>query len=110
MKQIVKTSLYVVGGLLIAGTAGNADVNPNAPMIEFVDVMPGEKSHDGGEYGFYTELRPTRFTNVFQVWTSTSCDFDDCGTGFEGYAYLTRGDLDKMRYESDKIIVAGSQY
>lgn len=77
---------------------------------KFVGVMPGEKSHDGGEYGFYTELRPTRFTNVFQVWTSTSCDFDDCGTGFEGYAYLTREDLDKMRYESDKIIAAGSQY
>lgn len=38
MKQIVKTSLYVVGGLLIAGTAGNADVNPNAPMIEFIET------------------------------------------------------------------------
>ena len=38
MKQIVKTSLYIVGGLLIAGTAGNADVNPNAPMIEFIET------------------------------------------------------------------------
>lgn len=38
MKQIVKTSLYVLGGLLIAGTAGNADVNPNAPMIEFIET------------------------------------------------------------------------
>lgn len=38
MKQIVKTSLYIVGGILIAGTAGNADVNPNAPIIEFIET------------------------------------------------------------------------
>ena len=36
--RFVKTSLYVLGGLLIAGTAGNADVNPNAPMIEFIET------------------------------------------------------------------------
>lgn len=36
MKKQISNGLFIVGGLLLAGTAGNADVNPNAPMLEFV--------------------------------------------------------------------------
>ena len=36
MKKQISNGLFIVGGLLLAGTVGNADVNPNASMIEFV--------------------------------------------------------------------------
>ena len=38
MKKQISNGLFIVGGLLLAGTAGNADVNPNAPMIEFIET------------------------------------------------------------------------
>ncbi len=36
MKKQISNCLFIVGGLLLAGTVGNADVNPNASMLEFV--------------------------------------------------------------------------
>ena len=36
MKKQIGNGLFIVGGLLLAGTVGNVDVNPNASMLEFV--------------------------------------------------------------------------
>ena len=53
------------------------------------DVIPGEKCHNGGEYGFYTDYIQTDIPGLYAVETSTTCDFDRCGTGFEGLHWLT---------------------
>lgn len=41
MKKQISNRLFIVGGLLLAGTAGNADVNPNASVLEFVATAIG---------------------------------------------------------------------
>ena len=50
---------------------------------------PGDKCNDGGEYGFYTDFRKTEIPGLYDVESWTTCDFDSCGTGFEGFAWLT---------------------
>ena len=60
------------------------------------DVIPGEKCNNGGEYGFYTEYIRTTTPGLYAVETSTTCDFDRCGTGFEGLRWLTLEDYDRI--------------
>lgn len=60
------------------------------------DVIPGEKCNNGGEYGFYTEYIQTAIPGLYAVETSTTCDFDRCGTGFEGLRWLTLEDYDRI--------------
>lgn len=60
------------------------------------DVIPGEKYHNGGEYGFYTEYIQTAIPGLYAVETSTTCDFDRCGTGFEGLRWLTLEDYNRV--------------
>lgn len=50
---------------------------------------PGDKCNDGGEYGYYTDFRKTEIPGLYDVESWTTCDFDSCGTGFEGFAWLT---------------------
>ena len=50
---------------------------------------PGNKCSDGGEYGYYTDFRKTDIPGLYDVESWTTCDFDSCGTGFEGFAWLT---------------------
>ena len=75
-----------------------------------VDVVPGEKSNNGGEYGFYTVYYPTICRGVYTEVTSTTCDFDDLGTGFNGYVVLTHKDYKKLILASCRVEANGSQY
>lgn len=81
--------------------------------LHLTDVAPGLRSCDGGEYGFYTHLEPTRVPGVFWEWTTCSCDFDDCGTtGYAGgsYAVYSKEELQSAIAKSDAIALAGSLY
>lgn len=64
------------------------------PSYDFIDVAPGEKSYDGGEYGFYTHLRSTPVKGVYLLYTSCTCGFDSCGTGLKGLLFLSKDDID----------------
>lgn len=83
---------------------------PVMQKYEFTDVVGGEKCHNGGEYWFYTELLPTPYEGFFKVITGTSCDFDNCGTGYEGISFFTAEDIKRMREESDRIEAQGFLY
>lgn len=50
---------------------------------------PGDKCNDGGEYGYYMDFRKTEIPGLYDVESWTTCVFDSCGTGFEGFAWLT---------------------
>lgn len=76
----------------------------------FTDTVPGKRCNNGGEYGFYTELYPTPVEGVFIVKTSTTCDFDSCGTGFEGFFFFDVFDIENMLEASDRIENEGSLY
>ena len=79
--------------------------------IVFTDVVPGEKHRDGGEYGFYTRYSPIPgYPGIYRVYSETTCDFDACGTGYEGITALTIAEYRKLRKKSDEIEAAGSLY
>lgn len=76
----------------------------------FTDTVAGEKSCNGGDYGFYTKYHPTETPGVYFMETSTTCDFDSCGIGPEGYVVLTVEDYRRLQQESDDVEMAGSLY
>ena len=79
--------------------------------IEFTDISPGEKSRDGGEYGFYTVYSPIPgHPGIYRVSAETTCVFDPCGTGPQGIRALTVREYRRLRKASDEIEAAGSLY
>lgn len=58
---------------------------------------PGDKCNDGGEYGYYMDFRKTEISGLYDVESWTTCDFDDCGTGFEGFAWLTERSAEQWK-------------
>ncbi len=79
--------------------------------VVFTDVVPGEKHHDGGEYGFYTRFSPMpEYPGIYRVWTGTTCDFDACGTGYQGIRALTTREYRRLKRSSDKAEAVGSLY
>ena len=79
--------------------------------IIFTDIVPGAKCRNGGEYGFYTRYSPIHgHPGIYRVYTETTCDFDDCGTGYEGIQCLTEEQYQELRKASDKIEAAGNLY
>lgn len=77
---------------------------------KFVDVLPGEKSNNGGEYGFYSSYYPTEKGGVYEWYTSTTCDFDPCGTGREGFVVLTKDDLARLIANEKEVLERGCLY
>lgn len=77
---------------------------------KFVDVLPGEKSNNGGEYGFYSSYYPTERKGVYELYTSTTCDFDACGTGREGFVVLTKDDLARLIKDHEAVLERGCLY
>ena len=74
-------------------------------------MIPGDKSNNGGEYGFYTRYRPIpEYPGIYRVFTETTCDFDACGTGYVGTVALTVLEHQKLRKASDEVEAAGSLY
>lgn len=81
--------------------------------IKCTDVVPGRRCNNGGEYGFYTHYSPTDIPGVFWKWTSTTCDFDRCGTtGYDGgrYVVLTKKRMRRLMQISDRIEEEGDLY
>jgi len=79
--------------------------------IVFVDTVPGARCNNGGEYGFYTRYSPIPgHPGIYRVYTETTCDFDACGTGYEGIHCLTEEEYQELRKASDEIEAAGSLY
>lgn len=66
------------------------------------DIPAGEKCNNGGEYGFYTNYRKTDIDGLYKVSTWTTCDFDNCGTGFQGYNWISKVEFDNF-YNSDSF-------
>lgn len=64
------------------------------------DIPAGEKCNDGGEYGFYTNYRKTDIDGLYKVTTWTTCDFGNCGTGFQGYEWISKEEFENF-YDSD---------
>lgn len=79
--------------------------------IRFTDVVPGKLCNNGGEYGFYTVYYPIpEHPGIYRVYTETTCDFDACGTGYEGIRALTVSEYRRLRRYSDEIEAAGPLY
>jgi len=79
--------------------------------VVFTDTVGGEKCNNGGEYGFYTRYIPlTEYPGIYKVYTETTCDFDACGTGYQGIRALTVREYRRLRRASDKIEAEGSLY
>jgi hypothetical protein len=78
--------------------------------FKFVTVVGGNKCNNGGEYWFYDELYPTIKKGVFKHFTTTSCDFDNCGCGFEGYVVLTNEILQKLIVAEEEVLERGCLY
>ena len=81
--------------------------------IKCTDVVPGRRCNDGGEYGFYSHYEPTDAPGVFWAWTTTTCDFDRCGTtGYDGgeYVVLTKKRMRRLMQISDRIEEGGDLY
>jgi hypothetical protein len=79
--------------------------------VVFTDVVPGEKSRNGGEYGFYTRYSPIPgHPGIYRVSTETTCDFDSCGCGYQGIRALTVREYRRLKKASDKVEARGSLY
>lgn len=79
--------------------------------LTFTEVVAGDKCNNGGEYGFWTEYRPiAEYPGLYEVYSRSSCDFDSCGTGYEGIKALTVSEYRRLRRESDEVEEAGSLY
>ena len=73
--------------------------------IRFTDEVAGEKASDGGEYGFYSTYYPTEIVGVYDYYTSTTCEFDRCGTGYEGLVILTQDKYEYLVEEEKKVLL-----
>lgn len=65
------------------------------------DIPAGEKCNNGGEYGFYTNYRKTDIDGLYKLSTWTTCDFDACGTGFQGYEFISQDEVKKLYYSDN---------
>jgi hypothetical protein len=79
--------------------------------IVFTDVVPGAACSNGGEYGFYTRYSPIPgYPGIYRVSTECTCDFDRCGTGYQGIRALTAREYRRLRKASDRVEAAGCLY
>ena len=65
------------------------------------DQPAGKNCNNGGDYGFYTNYRKTSIEGLYEVETWCTCDFDSCGTGFEGFQWLTMEKYEELRNSKD---------
>lgn len=67
-------------------------------------VEAGELCNNGGGYGFYMEFRKTDVEGLYEVSSYATCDFDNCGTGFECYTWLTNEYAKKYKEDSVEAV------
>lgn len=68
--------------------------------FKITDVVAGDKCNDGGEYGFYSLFRKTDIGGLYECSSDTTCDFDDCGKGFDCFMWLTPEKVTELENES----------
>lgn len=78
----------------------NEDFSAIGDHMRFTTQEPGDKCHDGGEYGFYDHYVKTSIPGWFYNYTSTTCDFDPCGTGFQDIISLDMFDIEELKKKS----------
>lgn len=79
--------------------------------FEIITTVGGERRYNGGEYEFWETYSPVLGKpGVYRVTSGTSCDFDACGTGFEGYEFISVDDYNQLRKEEGELLALGSQY
>ena len=92
--RLVQTDKFIASLNSMLRYASEHEVDAaDKPSYDFIDVEPGEKSYDGGEYGFYTHFRATGVRGVYLLYTSCTCGFDACGTGMICLLFLTKEDI-----------------
>lgn len=74
---------------LIAKANKLGDARFTGDSFKVTEVVPGDKCNNGGEYGFYSVFSRTPISGIYFWWRTSTCDFDACGTGPQGYVVLT---------------------
>ena len=82
----------------------------NGDAFSVTDAVAGEKSNDGGEYGFWTDYLPTDHVGVYRVSTDTTCELPTGMGGYNGYIVITAAKQSHLMAQSVAIEAAGSQY
>lgn len=75
----------------------------------FTDIIAGEKCNNGGEYGFSSKYIKVE-DGIYHHYTTCTCDFDACGTGYRGLVLLTRKDIERLSKEEEEVINKGCLY
>lgn len=70
------------------------------------EIVPGDKCNNGGEYGFASVFTKTKVPGIYFWDRETTCDFDGCGTGPQGYVVLTKEKVFRMLEEEKRITSA----
>lgn len=83
--------------------AVNEEFSDIPDKFYFCDRLPGRACETGGEYGFYTHYQKTAIPGWFYCWSSCTCSFDNCGTGWEGIVRLTHDDLNELREREAEV-------
>lgn len=82
----------------------------NGDAFSVTDTVAGEKSNDGGEYGFWTDYLPTDHVGVYRMIADTTCELPISGIGYKGYTVITAAEYNRLMAQSVTIEAAGSQY
>lgn len=109
--ELIKQEAKEIEKAILQAQAEGKSLHMSEEDIVFVDTVPGARCNNGGEYGFYTRYCPIpEHPGIYRVYTETTCDFDSCGTGYEGIHCLTEDDYKEFRKASDEIEAAGNLY
>lgn len=109
--ELTKQEAKEIEKAILQAQAEGKSLHMSEEDIVFVDTVPGARCNNGGEYGFYTRYSPIPgHPGIYRVYTETTCDFDSCGTGYEGIHCLTEDDYKEFRKASDEIEAAGNLY
>ena len=73
------------------------------------EVVAGEKCNNGGEYGFASVFTKTSIPGIYFWDRETTCDFDWCGTGPQGFVILTNKKVARIRAASKRITDAARE-
>lgn len=71
--------------------------------FEVTEVVAGERCNNGGEYGFTSIFSRTPISGIYFWRRTTTCDFDECGTGPQGYVVLTKSIVERILAVSKRI-------
>lgn len=59
-------------------------------------------SNNGGDYHEWDSYRD-HGNGVFELYSNTSCDFDCCGTGYEGFYFISEEEYLRLKEKESKL-------